>query len=62
MNKIRSHLHIFKELLNLIYFIFIFTTNQNLWAHELMRHIISCDYSLGRKYIIKFILLLYDSI
>jgi hypothetical protein len=24
MNKIRSHLHIFKELLNLIYYIFIY--------------------------------------
>jgi hypothetical protein len=32
---------------------FIFTTNQDLWSHELM----SCDHSLGQKDMLKFILL-----
>jgi hypothetical protein len=26
---------------------FIFTTNEDLWAHELMGCIMSCDHSLG---------------
>jgi hypothetical protein len=41
---------------------FIFTIDQDLWARELMRRIMSCDHSLGRKDILKFILLFYDSI
>jgi hypothetical protein len=39
---------------------FIFTTNQDLWARELMGRIMSCDHSLGRNHILKFILLFYD--
>jgi hypothetical protein len=34
---------------------FIFTTDQELWAHELINHIMSYDYSIGRKDILKFI-------
>jgi hypothetical protein len=41
---------------------FIFTTNQDLWARELMSHIMSCDHSLGRNDMIKFILLFHDPI
>jgi hypothetical protein len=41
---------------------FIFKTNQDLWACELMSRIVICDYYLGRKDILKFILLFYDSI
>jgi hypothetical protein len=40
----------------------IFTINQNLWTHELMDRIMSCDHSLDRKDILKFILLFYDLI
>jgi hypothetical protein len=67
MNKTSSHLHmfgrIFKSTLFSLYLkIFIFTTNQDLWACDLTRRIMSCDYSLGRKYILKFILLFHDPI
>jgi hypothetical protein len=41
---------------------FIFTTNQDLWAHELMGRIMSYDHSLGRNDMIKFILLFHDPI
>jgi hypothetical protein len=41
---------------------FIFTISQDLWARELMDHIMSYDHSLGRKDIIKFILLFHDFI
>jgi hypothetical protein len=41
---------------------FIFTIDQNLWAHELMSRIMSYDHSLDRKDIFKFILLFYDHI
>jgi hypothetical protein len=41
---------------------YIFTTNQDLWARELMSRIMSCDNSLDQKDILKFILLFYDSI
>jgi hypothetical protein len=41
---------------------FIFTTNQDLWARELIVCIMSCDHSLARKDILKFILLFYDPI
>jgi hypothetical protein len=41
---------------------FIFTTDQDLWTRELMSRIMSCDYSLGRNDIFKFILLFYDTI
>jgi hypothetical protein len=41
---------------------FIFITNQDLWAHELIGRIMSCDHSLGRKDILKFILLFHDPI
>jgi hypothetical protein len=34
---------------------FIFITDQELYAYELMYHIMSCDNSLGRKDILKFI-------
>jgi hypothetical protein len=39
---------------------FIFTTYQELWAHEVMSHIMSCDYSLCPKDILKFILLFHN--
>jgi hypothetical protein len=39
-----------------------FTTNQTLWAYKLMSHIMSCDHSLDRKDMFKFILLFYDPI
>jgi hypothetical protein len=41
---------------------FIFITNQDLWAHELMSRIMSCDHSLVRNDILKFILLFHDPI
>jgi hypothetical protein len=41
---------------------FIFTTNQDLWARELMGCIVIYDNSLDRKNIFKFILLFYDPI
>jgi hypothetical protein len=41
---------------------FIFTINQDLWTHELMDHIIGCEHSLGRKDMVKFILLFHDPI
>jgi hypothetical protein len=41
---------------------FIFTIDQDLWAHELMSCIMSCDPPLGRKDILKFILLFHDPI
>jgi hypothetical protein len=41
---------------------FIFTIDQDLWACELMSHIMSCDHSLNQKNIFKFILLFYDPI
>jgi hypothetical protein len=41
---------------------FIFTIDQDLWARELMSRIMTCDHSLGRKDILKFILLFYDII
>jgi hypothetical protein len=41
---------------------FIFTIDQDLWARELMSHIMSYDHSLERKDILKFILLFYDPI
>jgi hypothetical protein len=41
---------------------FIFITNQDLWAHELMSRIMSCDHSLSQKNMLKFILLFYDPI
>jgi hypothetical protein len=34
---------------------FIFITDQELCACVLVGHIIDCDHSLGRKYIIKFV-------
>jgi hypothetical protein len=34
---------------------FIFVTNEELWARELMDRIMGCDHSLGRKDIIKFV-------
>jgi hypothetical protein len=40
----------------------IFTIDQDLWVHKLMSHIMSCDHSLDRKYILKFILLFYNPI
>jgi hypothetical protein len=41
---------------------FIFKTDQELWARELISRIISCDHSLRRKDIIRFILLFHDHI
>jgi hypothetical protein len=41
---------------------FIFTTNQDLWARELMGRIMDCDHSLGQKDMLKFILLFHDPI
>ncbi len=41
---------------------FIFAMDQDLWACELMSHIMSGNHSLGRKDIFKFILLFHDSI
>jgi hypothetical protein len=41
---------------------FIFTTNQDLWAHELINHIMSYDHFLDRNDMLKFILLFYDPI
>jgi hypothetical protein len=41
---------------------FIFTTNQDLWTRELMDHIMNCDHSLGRKDMLKFIVLFHDPI
>jgi hypothetical protein len=41
---------------------FIFTIDQDLWTCKLMNRIMSCDHSLGRKDILKFILLFYDHI
>jgi hypothetical protein len=41
---------------------FIFITNQDLYARELMGRIMSCDHSLDRKDILKFILLFHDLI
>jgi hypothetical protein len=41
---------------------FIFIIDQDLWAHELMSHIMSYDYSLGQKNILKFILLFHNPI
>jgi hypothetical protein len=35
--------------------IFIFTTDQELRARELMSHIMDCAHSLGRKDILKFV-------
>jgi hypothetical protein len=32
---------------------FIFVTDQELWAHMLMNRIMGCDHSLGWKYIVK---------
>jgi hypothetical protein len=40
----------------------LFTINQDFWAREVMSHIMSCDHSLGRKDMLKFILLFYDPI
>jgi hypothetical protein len=34
---------------------FIFVTDQELWTHELMDHIMNCDHSLAQKDILKFI-------
>jgi hypothetical protein len=34
---------------------FIFATYQELWARELMGHIVGCDQSLGWKDIFKFV-------
>jgi hypothetical protein len=68
MNKIRSHLHIyFKDFLNQLNFflylhMFIFTTDKELWSHELMRCIMSRDHSLDRMDTLKFILLFHDPI
>jgi hypothetical protein len=41
---------------------FIFTIDQDLWARELISHIMSRDHFMGRKDIFKFILLFYDPI
>jgi hypothetical protein len=41
---------------------FIFTTDQELWARDVMDRIMSCDHSLAQKDILKFILLFYDPI
>jgi hypothetical protein len=41
---------------------FIFTIDQDLCARELMSRIVSCDHSLGRNDILKFILLFHDPI
>jgi hypothetical protein len=41
---------------------FIFTTDQELWARELMSYIMSCEHFLGWNDIIKFILLFRDPI
>jgi hypothetical protein len=41
---------------------FIFTIDQDLWVHKLMSRIISCDHSLSRKDVLKFILFYYDPI
>jgi hypothetical protein len=41
---------------------FIFTINQDLWAHNLMARIMICDHSLGQNDIPKFILLFHDPI
>jgi hypothetical protein len=42
--------------LNLLYLdMFIFATDQELWTHELMDRIMSCDHSLGQKDILKFV-------
>jgi hypothetical protein len=41
---------------------FIFITNQDLWARELMVRIMSYDHFLDRKDMRKFILLFYDHI
>jgi hypothetical protein len=41
---------------------FIFTIDQDVWAHELMSRIMSCDHSLCQKNIFKFILLFHDPI
>jgi hypothetical protein len=41
---------------------FIFTIDQDLWAPELMSRIVSYDHPLGRKDILKFILLFHDPI
>jgi hypothetical protein len=34
---------------------FIFTIDQELWAHELMDRIKGCDHSLDRKDVLKFV-------
>jgi hypothetical protein len=41
---------------------FIFTTDKELWSHELMRCIMSRDHSLDRMDTLKFILLFHDPI
>jgi hypothetical protein len=41
---------------------FLFITNQDLWARELILYIMSCDHSLARKYMLKFSLLFHDPI
>jgi hypothetical protein len=40
---------------------FIFTTDQELWVHDLMS-IMSCNHSLNQKDILKFILLFHGPI
>jgi hypothetical protein len=62
MNKIRSHLYMFKRIFKSTKFtlylnMFIFTIDHDLWARQLMRRIMRCDLSLGQKDILKFILL-----
>jgi hypothetical protein len=42
--------------------IFIFTINQDLSTHKLMDRIMSYDQSLGRKDMVKFILLIHNPI
>jgi hypothetical protein len=41
---------------------FIFTTDQELWSHELMSYIMSHDHYLDQKDILKFNLLFRDPI
>jgi hypothetical protein len=41
---------------------FIFTKNQDLWARELIDHIMSYEQFLDRKDILKFALLFHDHI
>jgi hypothetical protein len=67
MNKTRSHLHMFERIFKSILFslylkMFIFTTNQYFWACDITSRIMSCDYFLDRKYILKFTLLFHDPI